>query len=138
MVWDGRLIDGNGPLTGKYGGEFSDVPVSFPPRTQSPPEGTASTEELIASAHASCYAIALANVLAKQGTPPQRLTVDAVWTLDDELLEITNINLNVRCEVSGLNEEDFEVAALLAEQLCPVSTALMGSVEIRLQTELGK
>jgi organic hydroperoxide reductase OsmC/OhrA len=82
--------------------------------------------------------MALANVLAKQGTPPQRLTVDAVWTLDDELLEITNIDLNVRCEVSGINEEDFEGAALLAEQLCPVSSALMGHVEIRLQTELGK
>jgi osmotically inducible protein OsmC len=111
VVWNGRLIDGNGILTGKYGREFSDVSVSFAPRTQSPPEGTASPEELIASGHASCYAMALSNVLAKQGTPPQRLTVDAVWTLDDELLEITNIDLNVRCEVSGINEKDFDRAA---------------------------
>jgi hypothetical protein len=79
VVWNGRLVDGNGTLTGKYGGEFSDVPVRFPLRTQSPPEGTVSPEELIASGHA---------ILAKQDTPPRRLMVDAVWTLDDELLEI--------------------------------------------------
>jgi osmotically inducible protein OsmC len=42
-----------------------------------------SPEELIAAAHASCFAMALALVLGENHTPPKRLTVTAACTLDE-------------------------------------------------------
>jgi osmotically inducible protein OsmC len=136
-VWEGDLMGGKGTLTEEDSRVLEDTPVTFASRTQSP-EGKTSPEELIASAHATCYAMALSNVLGEQDTPPERLTVDAVCTLDDEALAITSIDLAVRGEVSGIGEEDFENAARQAEQLCPVSNALRGNVEIRLQAQLSE
>jgi lipoyl-dependent peroxiredoxin len=56
--------------------------------------------------------------------------------LDDQQLKITTVDLDVRGEVPGMNEEEFEDATREAEQLCPVSNALRGNVEIRLQARL--
>ncbi len=137
VVWEGDLASGNGRLTEESSGAMEDAPVTFASRVERP-DGKTSPEELIASAHATCYAMALSNVLAEQDAPPVRLEVDAVCTLDDEALKITTVDLDVRGEVPGINEEDFESAAQEAEQLCPVSNALRGNVEIRLQTHLGE
>ncbi len=46
------------------------------------------------------------------------------------------VNLNVRGTVSGMDEQGFEDVAREAEQLCPVSNALRGNVNIQLQTSL--
>ncbi len=102
------------------------------------PEGKTSPEELIASAHATCYAMSLSNTLARMDAPPVRLEVDAVCTFDDEQLKITTVNLDVRGEVPGLSEEEFESAAREADQNCPVSNALRGNMEIRLQARLDR
>ncbi len=51
--------------------------------------GETSLEELVAAAHAACYAMALSNVLAENDTPPERLTVDAGYTLDNEHFKLT-------------------------------------------------
>jgi osmotically inducible protein OsmC len=80
--------------------------------------------------------MALSNTLAEKDTPPERLEVDAVCTLDDQQLKITSVNLDVRGAVPGISEEDFENAAREAEQICPVSNALRGNLEIQLQTHL--
>ncbi len=132
--WEGDLAEGRGLLT-EGSGLLEDAEVTFASRVQQP-EGKTSPEELIAAAHATCYAMALSNTLAENDTPPERLTVDAVCTLDDEQLKITTVDLNVRGAVSGISEEDFENAAREAEQICPVSNALRNNLEIRLQTQL--
>lgn len=80
--------------------------------------------------------MALSNTLAEKGTPPERLEVDAVCTLDNEALKITTVDLEVRGVVGDIGNQDFENAAREAEQSCPVSNALRGSVEIRLQAHL--
>ena len=135
VVWEGDLASGSGRLTEEDSGVLSDAPVTFASRTQEP-QGQTSPEELIASAHATCYAMALSNTLAEKDTPPERLTVDAVCTLDDQNLKITTVDLAVRGEVPGISDEEFENAAREAEQLCPVSNALRGNVDIRLNTSL--
>jgi lipoyl-dependent peroxiredoxin len=114
---------------------LSNTPVTFASRVERP-DGKTSPEELIASAHATCYAMALSNVLTEHDAQPERLEVDAVCTLDDQQLKITNVNLDVRGTVPGIGEDEFENAAREAEQLCPVSNALRGNVEIQLQTRL--
>jgi osmotically inducible protein OsmC len=135
VVWEGDLASGSGRLTEEDSGVLSEAPVTFASRTQEP-GGQTSPEELIASAHATCYAMALSYTLAEKDTPPERLTVDAVCTLDDENLKITTVTLDVRGEVPGLSDEEFESVAQEAEQLCPVSNAIRGNVDIRLSTSL--
>ena len=135
VVWEGDLAGGNGTLTEEDSGALSEAPVTFASRIQAP-EGKTSPEELIASAHATCYAMALSNTLAEQGSPPERLTVDAVCTLDDEQLKITTVDLNVRGQVPGLDNEGFQSAAQEADQICPVTNALRGNVEVRVNAAL--
>lgn len=135
VVWEGDLMGGSGTLTEEDSGALREAPVTFAARTQSP-DGKTSPEELIASAHATCYAMALSNTLAEQDASPTRLEVDAVCVLDDEQLKITTVDLDVRGQVSGMNEDEFEDAARQAEQICPVSNALRNNVEIRLNARL--
>lgn len=135
VVWEGDLASGSGRLTEEDSGTIREAPVTFASRVEQP-EGMTSPEELIASAHATCYAMALSNTLAEKGTPPERLTVDAVCTLDDEALRITTMDLDVRGEVPDIGEEEFEDAAREADEICPVTNALRGNVEIRLNTSL--
>src|SRR3954447_13547483 len=134
VVWEGDLAEGSGSLS-EGSGVLQDSPVTFASRVEQP-DGKTSPEELIAAAHATCYAMALSHTLAGKDTPPEQLEVDAVCTLDDDQLKITTMDLNVRGKVSGISEEEFENAAREAEQLCPVSNALRGNLEIRLQTRL--
>lgn len=114
---------------------MSNTPVTFASRVQQP-EGKTSPEELIAAAHATCYAMALSNTLADGGNEPESLVVDAVCVLDDAQLKITTVDLNVQGSVPGMSADDFENAARQAEQICPVSNALRGNVEIRLNPSL--
>ncbi len=134
VTWQGNLAEGSGSVS-EGSGVLNDTPVTFASRVESP-SGQTSPEELIAAAHATCYAMALSNTLAEKDTPPERLEVDAVCILDDQQLKITNVNLDVRGTVPGIGEDEFENAAREAEQLCPVSNALRGNVEIQLQTRL--
>jgi lipoyl-dependent peroxiredoxin len=134
VVWEGNLAEGSGRLS-EGSGVLQDAPVTFASRVEQP-DGKTSPEELIAAAHATCYAMALSFTLAGKDTPPEQLEVDAVCTLDDDQLKITTMDLNVRGKVSGISEEEFENAAREAEQLCPVSNALRGNMEIRLQASL--
>jgi osmotically inducible protein OsmC len=135
VIWEGDLFGGNGSLS-EGSGVLNDSPVTFAARTQQP-EGKTSPEELIASAHATCYAMALSNTLAEGGNAPEQLEVEAACVLDDEALKITTMDLTVRGTVPGLGgQEDFENAAQQAEDLCPVSNALRGNVEIRLHATL--
>lgn len=100
VVWEGDLMGGNGSLSEEDSGVLRDAAVTFASRTGSP-EGKTSPEELIASAHATYYAMALSNTLTEQGASSVRLKVDAVCILDDEQLKITTVDIEVRGEVSG-------------------------------------
>ena len=81
VVWEGDLARGNGTLTEDSSGALSDAPVTWASRVERP-DGKTSPEELIASAHASCYSMAFSNVLAQKDAPPVRLEVEAVATFD--------------------------------------------------------
>ena len=73
--WTGDLISGSGTVTGYSSGLFSDLPVSWGSRTEEPDH--TSPEELLAAAHAACFCMAFSNGLAKAGTPPDHLHVEA-------------------------------------------------------------
>jgi osmotically inducible protein OsmC len=114
-----------------------EVPVTWSSRTSSEEEST-SPEELMAAAHASCYAMALSLVLGERGTPPESIDVQAACALDavSEGFRITTMDLEVRGRVPNLDAEGFRRAAEYAHQICPVSNALKDNVEVRVNTTL--
>jgi lipoyl-dependent peroxiredoxin len=137
VVWEGDLAHGNGRVSAASGA-FSDLPVTWAARIERPDPNT-SPEELIAAAHAACYAMALSDTLAGAGNAPERLVVNAVChftPLEDGGYGISAIDLDVHGRVAGLDQAGFELAAREGEQGCPVSSALRGNVEIRLTATL--
>ena len=116
---------------------FPEQPITLKRRTEGG-RGTTSPEELIAAAHAACYSMARAAALSRNETPPERLEVSAEVSLDrvEGGLKITSVELSVRGTVAGVDGAAFLELARTAEQSCPVSNALRGGVEIRLQAEL--
>jgi osmotically inducible protein OsmC len=134
--WQGTLEEGRGSFTvGSW--MVGEVPVTWSSRT-SPEEESTSPEELMAAAHASCYAMALSLVLGERGTPPESIDVQAACALDavSEGFRITTMDLEVRGRVPNLDAEGFRRAAEYAHQICPVSNALKDNVEVRVNTTL--
>ena len=136
ILWEGPLARGAGTLTGGSGA-LDQLPVTWASRTERP-DGRTSPEELIAGAHASCFAMALALVLGENKTPPERVAVSAACTLDElaGVPRITTIELAVRAQVPGLEAADLERMIERAGNLCPVSNALRGNVKIDVRSEL--
>lgn len=135
VVWSGSLQNGSGQLTLVDSGALRDAYVDFPSRSERP-NGKTSPEELIAGAHATCYAMALTNVLSEGGNEPEELNVSATCTLDLSNLKVSTMVLEVRGRVPGLDEAGFQEANEQAEQVCPVSNALRNNVDIQVNASL--
>jgi osmotically inducible protein OsmC len=136
VVWQGNLMQGSGTISLNSQATGA-LPVTWAARTEEP-GGKTSPEELIAAAHAACYAMAFSNTLNQNGTPPEQLSVTATCTLDrvDGAVKITTEQLDVRGRVPGLDQSAFAQLAQTAEQRCPVSNALRNNVEIGLNAQL--
>ncbi|HEU4698751.1 MAG TPA: OsmC family peroxiredoxin [Gemmatimonadales bacterium] len=133
-VWEGGLKGGKGTFTAKSGAFKGDY--SFATRFESAP-GT-NPEELIAAAHAACLSMALSLGLEQAGTPPTRISTTAHCTIDkaDGGFRITTMRLEVRGQVPGIGQEQFQQAAEQAKNGCPVSNALKGNVKLELDAKL--
>ena len=99
-VWEGDLLGGKGEveLVSSSAGRF---PVTWASRVEQP-AGRTSPEELVAAAHASCYAMAFSNVLAKAGNTAERLHVTATVTVGPKQgggIEVTSSRLEVTGQV---------------------------------------
>ena len=97
-------------------------------------------EELLAAAHAGCFAMAVSSQLGKAGLTPQKLEATATITLEkvDGHFTITKSRLDLRAQVPGANQEKFNAAVKAAETGCPVSKLFKAeiSVEARLEVEV--
>ncbi len=131
--WNGNLKEGKGQFdTGSLEGGFS-----FKSRFEGENETSANPEQLIAAAHASCYSMALSNILAEHGHEPEsvKTTVDVTLKIVDDHPTITKAAIRTVGKVPGIDAEHFEVHAQEAKEGCPVSRALAGVGEITLETE---
>jgi osmotically inducible protein OsmC len=134
--WQGDLKSGSGRVTLDTSNATGPLDVSFP-RRAGEAEGQTSPEELIAAAHASCFSMALSNVLAEAGTPPERLETSAVVTFSLEGgPHISTVALSVRGTVPNADAQAFQDAAGKAKDGCPVSKALAGNVDISVDAQL--
>jgi len=136
-VWNGDLMSGSGAVTAVSSGRFNELAVSWSARTQAP-GGKTSPEELLAAAHASCFAMALSAGLARAGTPPKRLEVRAAVTFDKvgDSWTVVSSALDVRGEIPGAEAAKFKAAAEDAKENCPVSRALKGNVKLSVNAQL--
>ena len=133
-TWQGSLMDGSGRIETVTSGVLGGLDVTWASRAEEP-DGKTSPEELIAAAHATCFSMALAHGLAQEGHPPERLDTSATVTFEPGE-GITKIELAVRGQVPGADEEAFRQAAQAAKENCPVSKALASVPEISLDAQL--
>jgi osmotically inducible protein OsmC len=134
VTWSGSLLEGSGRIESVGSGAFGPLDVTWASRTEDS-GGRTSPEELIAAAHAACFSMAFSNVLAKAGSPPERLETSATVTFVPGT-GITKSALTVRGTVPGMDESAFREAAEDANANCPVSKALAGGPEITLDAAL--
>jgi lipoyl-dependent peroxiredoxin len=136
-TWEGDLLSGSGHVKSATSGAFGELPVTWAARTESS-EGKTSPEELLAAAHAACFSMAFSNILAKAGTPPERLNVSAEVTFDKvgDGWKVVSSALRVEGRVPGSDETSFREAAEKARDGCPISGALKGNVELTVDTWL--
>jgi osmotically inducible protein OsmC len=136
-VWQGDLLSGSGVVSAGSSGVFKELPVSWVSRTEAP-GGRTSPEELVAAAHASCFAMALSFGLANAKTPPTRLEVSAQVTFDrvGDGFKVVSSALTVRGRVSGIDQDGFRKAAEAAKDGCPVSQVLKNNVQLSVQATL--
>jgi osmotically inducible protein OsmC len=134
--WQGGLMDGKGEA--KAGtGAFS-LPVTFASRIGEP-EGKTSPEELMAAAHAACYAMVLSSQLGKKGGSADTLDVTATVVADkgDAGIKITTSKLKVVAHgLKGMDASDFTTFATEAEKGCPVSNAYRGAMQITVEAQV--
>ncbi|HKY88431.1 MAG TPA: OsmC family peroxiredoxin [Candidatus Limnocylindrales bacterium] len=137
VTWTGNLASGSGRVSATTSGAFSELPVTWASRTESP-DGRTSPEELIAAAHAACFSMAFSSALTKDGTPPGQLEVTATVTFakDETRWSIASSHLEVRGRVEGSTQAAFADAAERAKDGCPVSRALKGNVEVSVSASL--
>ena len=130
-VWNGSIKEGNGKLT-TQSNTLKDSGYSFNSRF-----GTAKNtnpDELLAAAHAGCYAMALSLILGKAGYTPDSLEVSATVAMDPDKLELSGSHLILNAKVPDIDKEKFEECANEAKDGCPISKAL--SLKISLDATL--
>ncbi len=134
-TWKGNLKEGTGSLDSQSGA-LSGLAYSFKSRFEDESGKSGSNpEELIAAAHAGCFAMQLSHFLAENGTPADKIEAKAVVTLVPGT-GITGSALTLTGSVPGIDEAKFRELADKAKAECPVSKAL-GSIKVTLDARLG-
>lgn len=134
--WQGDLMSGSGKVSTETEA-VRDATVKWSSRAEQADKDT-SPEELIAAAHATCISMALANMLAQAGNPPQQLETKATATFDKvgDGFRMTTMEISIRGQVEGMDADSFREAAEGAKENCPVSQALKGNVEVSIDASL--
>jgi lipoyl-dependent peroxiredoxin len=140
VTWEGNVARGSGEISAASGA-FENLPYSLATRVEKP-DGKTSPEELLAGAHAACYAMSLAGELARAGSAPDQLDVRAVVTLDqveDGSHRIVASELLARARVIGVDEAALQEAAEAANKGCTFSALIeaSGTVTVNAQLEGG-
>ncbi len=134
-TWTGTVKEGQGQISATSS-VLSNTPYSFATRFEN--QSGTNPEELIAAAHAACYSMALTLTLSEKGYQPQQVQTQATCTIESQNggFKITTMQLETQGDISGIDAETFNQIAQEAEQICPVSNALRGSVTINLKASL--
>jgi osmotically inducible protein OsmC len=135
-VWEGGLKDGKGQISAE-GGALKATPYSFAKRFEGQGAGT-TPEELLAAAHAGCYAIATSSGLGNAGFTPNKLEVTCTVTMEpmDGKPTVKGSHLVLKASVPGIDEAKFKEIAETMRSGCVISRAL--GVPITLDATLAR
>ena len=136
VEWTGSVMEGGG--TAKAGTGAFTLPVTFPSRIGEP-GGKTSPEELMAAAHAACYAMALNGALGRKPATADRTVIRATVTADkgEAGIKIMSSKLEVTAYgLKGLDAAGFTALAKEAEGKCPVSNAYRGTMQITVDAKV--
>lgn len=104
-------------------------------------EGKTSPEELLAAAHAGCFAMSLSGELTELGSPPERIDVTVTCVVDEVEGRghlVVAADVDVRARVPGLDEESFRRAVELADSGCTMSSLVRASADVRVSARLDR
>jgi len=138
VMWEGSSARGRGAITAATSGAFAGLPYSEPARIADEATET-SPEELLAAAHAACFAMSLAAELTRLRTPPGRLTVRATIVMDEvegEGHRIVASQLAVQAAVPDPDEDAFRAAVADADAGCPFSALIRASGTVSIDAQL--
>jgi lipoyl-dependent peroxiredoxin len=132
--WQGSIMEGAGHA--KAGTGAFNLPVTFPRRIGEP-EGSTSPEELVAAAHATCFAMVISATLGRKGATAKATHVTCTVTADkgDAGIKLVSSKLQLVAEgLSGMDAAAFDATAKEAEGKCPISNALRNNLTIEVET----
>lgn len=127
-LWKGSGKEGSGTLS-SASGVLEQTPYSFNTRFADT-KGT-NPEELVGAAHAGCFAMQLSFFIGEEGYTPDSLDVSAEVQFEDG--KVTDIYLNLRGKVPGMEAEAFEKTAERAKEACPISNLLNANIHLEAQ-----
>jgi osmotically inducible protein OsmC len=133
-VWTGGLKDGKGTVS-TASGVLSGAQYSFGSRFE---QGVGTNpEELIAAAHAGCFAMALSAQLGEAGLTPESIRASATVTLEkiEAGWTVTKSHLDVVARIPGADAAAFEKAAGNAKSGCPISRLLKADITMSARLE---
>jgi lipoyl-dependent peroxiredoxin len=137
VTWEGNVARGSGAISAGTGA-FDSLPYSLASRVEKP-DGKTSPEELLAAAHAACYAMSLAGELAGAGSPPEHLGVHATVTLDqveDGSHRIVASELLARARVKEVDQSTLDLLAQSASEGCPFTKLIEASAQLTVNATL--
>ena len=124
-VWNGSGKEGKGHVT-TQSSTLNMTQYSYKSRFE---EGVGTNpEELVAAAHAGCFAMKLSFVLQEAGFTPDELNAECVVTFDNGM--IAQSDLTLRAKVPGITDEKFQAAAKEAKETCPISKSLTAKISL--------
>ena len=128
-VWHGDIKTGKGRLSTESK-TLSDTPYSFRARFEEEP-GT-NPEELIGTAHAGCFSMALSMILGLEGMVPEKIETEATITMEKvgDGFSITASHLDVTATIPGADEAAFQAAAQKAKVSCPISKLINANITL--------
>jgi len=135
VLWTGDLKSGHGLISTESKALF-ELPYSYQTRFEDK-EGL-NPEELLAAAHASCFCMAVADMIEENDFSPVQIETTATCTVASKNggHEITKMRLHVRGEVPGIDEATFSQLVMETDRSCPVSNVLRNGLKIEITTAL--
>ena len=124
-VWQGNFKEGRGQLNIENS-ELNKVTIK--PFFAKSDGSFTNPEELLASAHASCYTMTLSYILAESGLSAENIETSVSLVISNNV--ITNSNLILQAKIPGITEEQFQDFAIKAKEMCTVGNALKYEISI--------
>jgi osmotically inducible protein OsmC len=134
-AWTGGLKDGKGTVSAESG-VLSGVPYNFSKRFED--EKGTNPEELVAAAHASCFAMATSAQLGNAGITAQNIAATATVALEKvgDGFAVTTSHLDVSISAPGADRAKVQAAAEGAKGGCPISKLLNATITMDLKIEV--